>query len=321
MYSNKLLIQSKNAFYGRLIKPFILLRSQSGKATQVVINKEDFKRKLADGPDFKDFLSVESSEQMDALKQKYVEQGINLKRVKGERLRLPPWLKTEIPLGKNYAKLKDSLRERKLSTVCEEAKCPNIGECWSGGESKTATATIMIMGDQCTRGCRFCSVKTNKAPPKLDPMEPLNTATAIQEWNLHYIVITSVDRDDLSDQGSNHFAQTVKEIKRLNPLLYIECLTPDFRGDEKCIETIALSGLDVFAHNVETVERLQWLVRDPRANYKQSIDVLVKAKQYNPKLVTKTSIMLGLGESDEDILKTMEDLRKNNVDCLTLGKF
>ena len=122
--------------------------------------------------------------------------------MKGERLRLAPWLKTSIPIGSNYSKLKERLRELKLSTVCEEAKCPNIGECWGGGETQSATATIMIMGDQCTRGCRFCSVKTNKAPPKLDPLEPVNTAKAISEWNLHYVVITSVDRDDLADQGS-----------------------------------------------------------------------------------------------------------------------
>lgn len=172
-------------------------------------------------------------------------------------------------------------------------------------------------------------------------MEPLNTAKAIAGWNLHYIVITSVDRDDLPgkkflniiyifciifnfikiDQGSNHFAQTVREIKRLTPSMLVECLTPDFRGDDKCIEIIALSGLDVFAHNIETIERLQWLVRDPRANYKQSISVLTKAKQYNPKLITKTSIMLGLGEKDDDILRTMEQLRENNVDCLTLGQY
>ena len=318
MHSN-ILIKNKNALYGKILSRLIILRSQSNKSI-TLLSKDQLKKKLEDGPDFKDFLSVDSVGQLEELKQKYIEQGINLKRIKGERLRLPPWLKTEIPIGKNYAQLKETLKAKKLSTVCEEAKCPNIGECWNGGESKAATATIMIMGDQCTRGCRFCSVKTNKAPPKLDPMEPFNTAKAIQEWNLHYIVITSVDRDDLADQGSNHFAQTVKEIKKFNPQLYIECLTPDFRGDEKCIETVALSGLDVFAHNVETVERLQWLVRDPRANYKQSIDVLVKAKQYNPKLVTKTSIMLGLGETDDEILKTLEYLRKNNVDCLTLGK-
>lgn len=293
-----------------------LLRFQSGKSK---LSKEEFKKKLEDGPDFKEFLAGDLDKEQIA--KKYSEQGINLKRVKGERLRLPPWLKTEIPIGKNYAKLKETLDGLKLNTVCKEAKCPNIGECWGGGESKTATATIMIMGDQCTRGCRFCSVKTNKAPPQLDPMEPFNTAKAIAEWNLHYVVLTSVDRDDLEDQGSNHFAQTVREIKRLSPKMYVECLTPDFRGDDKCVETVALSGLDVFAHNVETVERLQWLVRDPRANYHQSIGVLVKAKKYNPKLITKTSLMLGLGETDEEILRTMEDLRKNNVDCITFGQY
>jgi lipoyl synthase len=306
------------------------------------LSKDELKKKLEEGPEFSDFLSsndqqttfstkknnnkldIENIEKVfdsDELVKRYIEQGIVLKRTKGERLRLPPWLKTNIPIGKNYAHLKETLKDLKLNTVCEEAKCPNIGECWGGGKEQTATATIMIMGDQCTRGCRFCSVKTNKAPPKLDPMEPYNTAKAIAEWKLHYVVITSVDRDDLSDQGSNHFAETVREIKKLNPSLYVECLTPDFRGDEKCIERIALSGLDVFAHNVETVERLQWLVRDPRANYKQSIGVLVKAKQYNPKLITKTSLMLGLGEKDEDIIETMKDLRKNNVDCLTLGQY
>lgn len=244
-----------------------------------------------------------------------------MKRVKGERLRLPPWLRTEVPMGSNYAVLKERLRELKLSTVCEEAKCPNIGECWGGGETRSATATIMIMGEQCTRGCRFCSVKTNKTPPALDPMEPRNTAKAISEWNLHYVVITSVDRDDLADQGSAHFADTVREIKRLSPGMYVECLTPDFRGDAKCIETVAQSGLDVFAHNIETVERLQWLVRDPRANFKQSLGVLVKAKQANPRLITKTSIMLGLGETDDDMMRTLEELRKNDVDCLTLGQY
>jgi lipoic acid synthetase len=179
----------------------------------------------------------------------------------------------------------------------------------------------MIMGDQCTRGCRFCSVKTNKAPPPLDPNEPENTARAIAGWRLHYIVITSVDRDDLADQGSEHFAETVRQIKRHNPGMYVECLTPDFRGDDKCVETVARSGLDVFAHNVETVERLQWLVRDPRANYKQSMGVLVKAKKANPSVVTKTSLMLGLGETDDDIMRTLEDLRRNDVDCLTLGQY
>lgn len=288
-------------------------------------SKTEISDKIKQGPDFKQFLEQQDAENgNDDFNQQLLDKyaGYNLKRVKGQgRLRLPPWLKTDIPIGKNYSRLKETLSDLKLSTVCEEAKCPNIGECWGGGETKSATATIMIMGDQCTRGCRFCSVKTNKAPPKLDPMEPINTAKAIANWNLDYIVITSVDRDDLEDQGSAHFAQTVREIKNYNPNMYVECLTPDFRGNTKCITTVALSGLDVFAHNIETVERLQWLVRDPRANYKQSLDVLVKAKEANPNLVTKTSIMLGLGETDADILKTMEDLRRNNVDCLTLGQY
>lgn len=274
---------------------------------------DELKKKLDEGPDFKDFLSGDVQNQYANLK---------LKREKGgERLRLPPWLRTEIPIGKNYTKLKETVKTLKLSTVCEEAKCPNIGECWGGSESNIATATIMIMGDQCTRGCRFCSVKTNKKPPPLDPLEPQNTAEAIASWGVDYIVMTSVDRDDLPDQGSNHFAQTVREIKKRIPGIYVECLTPDFRGDDACIERIALSGLDVYAHNIETVERLQWLVRDPRANYKQSIDVLVKAKKANSKLLTKTSIMLGLGETDADVFKAMEDLRANNVDILTLGQY
>lgn len=286
------------------------------------LSKEEIREKIRQAPSLADFVDQQNISKFDneQVLQKY--SGINLKREKGQtRLRLPPWLKTEIPIGKNYSQLKETLSDLKLSTVCEEAKCPNIGECWGGGESKSATATIMIMGDQCTRGCRFCSVKTNKAPPQLDPMEPTNTAKAIAGWNLHYIVITSVDRDDLADQGSNHFAKTVQEIKKYNPTMYVECLTPDFKGDEQCVNIVANSGLDVFAHNIETVERLQWLVRDPRANYKQSMKVLVKAKEFNPHIVTKTSIMLGLGETDDDILRTMEDLRKNNVDCLTLGQY
>ena len=152
-------------------------------------------------------------------------------------------------------------------------------------------------------------------------MEPANTAEAIASWGVHYIVMTSVDRDDLLDQGSSHFAQTVKEIKKRIPGIYVECLTPDFRGNVECIERVGLSGLEIYAHNIETVERLQWLVRDPRANYKQSMDVLVAAKKANPKIVTKTSIMLGLGEIDADVIKAKEDLRANNVDVLTLGQY
>ena len=217
--------------------------------------------------------------------------------------------------------MKKDLRQLKLNTVCEEAKCPNIGECWSGGEHGTATATIMVLGDTCTRGCRFCSVKTSKNPPPPDPMEPVNTADAIVSWGLDYIVLTSVDRDDMPDGGASHFAQTVKELKKRKPSILVECLTPDFRGDLTCVETITDAGLDVYAHNVETVEDLQWLVRDPRANYKQSLKVLEHVKKYKSEMVTKTSLMLGLGETDSQIYKTMEDLRNVNVDCLTLGQY
>ncbi|NWX99473.1 LIAS protein, partial [Nothoprocta ornata] len=173
------------------------------------------------------------------------------------RLRLPPWLKTQIPMGKNYNKLKNTLRSLNLHTVCEEARCPNIGECWGGGEYATATATIMLMGDTCTRGCRFCSVKTAKHPPPLDAEEPYNTAKAIAEWGLDYVVLTSVDRDDIPDGGAEHFAKTVSHLKERNPKILVECLTPDFRGDLKAVEKVALSGLDVYAHNVETVPELQ----------------------------------------------------------------
>lgn len=175
----------------------------------------------------------------------------------------PEWLKAEVPSGANYQSLKDTLRELKLSTVCEEARCPNIGDCW-GGKKGTATATIMIMGDTCTRGCAFCSIKTSRTPPPLDPNEPENVATAISKWGLDYVVLTSVDRDEQEDQGAGHFAKTVSLLKERKPELLVECLTPDFRGDGKLIDQVAVSGLDVYAHNVETVERLQRRVRDYR---------------------------------------------------------
>ncbi|KAF3852115.1 hypothetical protein F7725_005470 [Dissostichus mawsoni] len=227
-----------------------------------------------DGPDLQDFISGELSE-----KSKWVEYKGNLKRDKGARLRLPPWLKTEIPIGKNFNKLKNTLRDLNLHTVCEEARCPNIGECWGGGEYNTATATIMLMGDTCTRGCRFCSVKTARRPPPLDPNEPYNTAKAIAAWGLDYVVLTSVDRDDISDGGAEHFAKTVSNLKERDSRILVECLTPDFRGDLAAVEKIALSGLDVYAHNVETVRELQRFVRDPRANIDQSLSVLRHAKK------------------------------------------
>ncbi|NXQ37258.1 LIAS protein, partial [Alaudala cheleensis] len=207
---------------------------------------------LQNGPDLQDFVSGELSD-----KSTWAEYKGNLKREKGERLHLPPWLKTKIPMGKNYNKLKNTLRSLNLHTVCEEARCPNIGECWGGGEYATATATIMLMGDTCTRGCRFCSVKTARNPPPLDPQEPYNTARAIAAWGLDYVVLTSVDRDDMPDGGAEHFAKTVLHLKERNPKILVECLTPDFRGDLKAVEKVALSGLDVYAHNVETVPALQ----------------------------------------------------------------
>lgn len=279
---------------------------------------EKIRERLESGPSFQDFVQNPSYN-----RDEWTTYDGKLRREKGEneRLRLPPWLKTKIPMGKNFSRIKDQLRELKLATVCEEAKCPNIGECWGGGEHGTQTATIMLMGDTCTRGCRFCSVKTARAPPPLDPAEPTNTASAIASWGLDYIVLTSVDRDDLPDGGSAHIAATIREIKRQNPRIFVECLAPDFRGDLECVKTVALSGLDVYAHNIETVEALTPFVRDRRAHYRQSLKVLQSIKEMNPQMVTKTSIMLGLGETDEQVEQTMKDLRSIGVDCLTLGQY
>ncbi|KAK4479706.1 hypothetical protein RD792_015237 [Penstemon davidsonii] len=177
----------------------------------------------------------------------------------------PGWLRQKGPQGEKYEEVKESLSRLKLNTVCEEAQCPNIGECWNGGGDGVATATIMLLGDTCTRGCRFCAVKTSRNPPPPDPMEPYNTAEAIASWGVDYIVLTSVDRDDIPDGGSGHFAETVRAMKILKPDIMVECLTSDFRGDLKAVSTLVHSGLDVFAHNVETVRRLQRIVRDPRA--------------------------------------------------------
>ncbi|XP_047177811.1 lipoyl synthase 1, chloroplastic-like [Vigna umbellata] len=179
----------------------------------------------------------------------------------------PEWLRQKAPQGERFLEIKGSLSQLKLNTVCEEAQCPNIGECWNGGGDGIATATIMLLGDTCTRGCRFCAVKTSRNPSPPDPMEPENTAKAIASWGVDYIVLTSVDRDDIPDGGSGHFARTVKALKNLKPEIMVECLTSDFRGDLKAVETLVHSGLDVFAHNIETVKRLQRIVRDPRAGY------------------------------------------------------
>lgn len=250
----------------------------------------------------------------------------------------PSWLKAPPATSENYKKLRTTVRSLGLATVCEEAKCPNIGECWGGlskegdhqhsqEESGTATATIMIMGDTCTRGCSFCAVKTSRTPPPLDPNEPSNVANAISQWNLDYVVLTSVDRDDLEDQGALHFRSVVQKIKQKKPSMLVEALTPDFRGDLDLVEQVATSGLDVYAHNIETVERLQRRVRDRRAGYHQTLSVLRHVKDVHRQrntekpLLTKTSIMLGLGENDDDIRQTMQDLRENDVDVLTFGQY
>jgi len=234
------------------------------------------------------------------------------------RPKKPDWLKVRAPGGEHFTKLKNMMGELKLATVCQEAKCPNIGECWSGG-----TATIMLMGDICTRGCKFCHVKTGNPRGALDPTEPEKVAYSIGQMgeDIHYIVLTSVDRDDLPDQGAGHFARTIRTIKLQNPGVIVEILTPDFRGDTECIETVVNSNPDVFAHNIETVERLQSKVRDYRAGYQQSMSVLATVKRINPQIFTKTSLMLGLGETSEEILATLIDLRKIGCDVVTFGQY
>lgn len=235
--------------------------------------------------------------------------------------RLPSWLKTPIPSNTNYQTLKSDLRGLNLHTVCEEARCPNISDCWGGSDKAAATATIMLMGDTCTRGCRFCSVKTSKAPGPLDPHEPEHTAEALARWGLGYVVLTSVDRDDLADGGANHFAQTVRKIKRKKPDMLVECLTGDYAGDLEMVGLVATSGLDVYAHNIETVEDLTPQVRDRRATFRQSLGVLEAAKRAKEGLITKTSIMLGLGETDQQIEAALSELRKVDVDVVTFGQY
>ena len=228
----------------------------------------------------------------------------------------PSWLKIKADFNPNFYKVKEQVSEKQLYTVCEEAHCPNINECWSAG-----TATFMLMGSVCTRACKFCSVDTGNPRGWLDEDEPMNTAKAVQIMKLKYVVLTSVNRDDLPDGGAQHFAETVKLIKDLNPDTAVEALTPDFKGLSSSIDTIVNCGLEVFAQNIETVERLTHQVRDVRAGYQQTMDVLAESKRINPKVLTKTSIIVGLGETDKEIEQTMDDLIKNNVDILTIGQY
>jgi len=228
----------------------------------------------------------------------------------------PSWLRFVSPGGQGYQDVKKIVRTHDLSTVCEEAMCPNIGECWSAG-----TATIMLMGSVCTRACKFCAVDTGNPKGWIDLHEPQNTAASVALMGLRYVVLTSVNRDDLDDGGANHFAATIHAIKQKSPDTAVEALTPDFQGVLSNVETIIDSGLEVFAQNVETVRRLTHPVRDPRASYQQTLDVLHHGKKYRPEILTKTSLMLGLGETEDEIKQAMDDMREHDVDIVTFGQY
>lgn len=306
----------------------VLRRSSSLSAPQVKVTNSERGSRLAElrarleseaktGPAFADQALSLSDFSFDDIEAGHVKPS----RKPNASNRKPTWLKAQPTQGANYERLKETVRGLGLATVCEEAKCPNIGECWGGGKDGIATATIMLMGDTCTRGCSFCAIKTSKKPKPLDADEPRKVATAIAQWGLDYIVFTSVDRDDYEDLGADHIAQTISLLRQQMPEIMIECLTPDFQGRQELVDLVAKSGLDVFAHNLETVERLQRRVRDYRANYKQSLYVLEQAKASVPTLVTKTSLMLGVGERKEDIYQTLKDLRTSGVDVVTFGQY
>jgi lipoic acid synthetase len=221
----------------------------------------------------------------------------------------------DVPGGERYQRVRDTLAGLRLHTVCAEAHCPNVGECWGGG-----TATVMLMGDTCTRGCRFCNVKTAPRPPPLDPDEPRHVAEAIRSLGLDYVVVTSVDRDDLPDGGAAHFAEAIVRLKGV-PGLHVEVLTPDFRGDVEAIRTVGRARPDVFANNLETVRRLAPVVRDVRAGYDQTLAVLARMKAEFPAILTKSSVMVGLGEAPSEVEEAMGDLRRADVEILTLGQY
>lgn len=234
----------------------------------------------------------------------------------GGRQRKPDWLRVRIPSGRGYRQVKDIVHSHRLSTVCEESMCPNIGECWNNG-----TATLMLMGSVCTRACRFCAVDTGNPRGWLDPREPANAAESVGLMGLKYVVLTSVDRDDLADGGAGHYAACVRAIKARCPQTAVEALTPDFRGKLDQVEVVVDSGIEVYAQNIETVRRLTHPVRDPRAGYDQTLRVLEHAKAYRPDVIAKTSLMLGLGETDEEIAEAMDDLKAAGVDVVTFGQY
>lgn len=246
-----------------------------------------------------------------------IRDGIKTAKSSGDgRLEKPEWLRIRLSSDPKYDATRQIVNEHKLATVCQESKCPNISECWSHG-----TATIMLLGAVCTRACRFCSVDTGNPNGWLDPEEPANAARSVELMNLNYIVLTSVDRDDLPDLGAGQYAASIRAIKARCPQTKVEALTPDFQGREACVDVLLASGVDVFAQNVETVERLTHPVRDPRAGYWQTINVLAYAKKTRADIITKTSLMLGLGEEKDELIQTMRDLRAHDVDVLTLGQY
>ena len=230
--------------------------------------------------------------------------------------RKPKWLRIKSQNSSKFRELKEIVSHKKLHTVCEEAMCPNIQECWSHG-----TATFMLLGSVCTRACKFCAVDTGNPKGQIDGKEPEKVANSIAQMNLKYAVLTSVNRDDLEDGGAMHFAQTVVSIKKKAPGVIIEALVPDFLGKRESIETLLDSNVEVFAQNLETVNRLTHQVRDHRAGYEQTLEVLAYAKTYSPKTISKTSLMLGLGESEDELLESFNDIRSAGVDVLTLGQY
>jgi len=268
---------------------------------------------------FKDIPIVQSGEKYRAAGGfAAIKNGVNKNRGFGDvpGTRKPAWLRARLPTGAGYAQIRSNVQTHGLATVCQESMCPNIGECWNSG-----TATIMLMGRVCTRACRFCAVDTGNPGGRLDPDEPANAAESVRLMGLRYVVLTSVDRDDIVDGGAAHYAACIGKIREINPATAVEALTPDFHGVLDAVHVVVDSPLEVFAHNIETVERLTSRVRDARAGYRQSLRVLEAAGRRRPDILTKSSLMLGLGESSAEVLQAMDDLRGAGVDILTLGQY
>jgi lipoyl synthase len=230
------------------------------------------------------------------------------------KLPKPEWIRVKAPISKEYQATRDLMREKKLNTVCEEAACPNIGECWSKKH-----ATVMILGSTCTRACAFCNIKTG-IPDLLDPHEPENLAQAVAQMGLHHVVITSVDRDDLDDGGASHFARCIAAIRTTSPTTTIEILTPDFLRKDGALEVVVAARPDVYNHNVETVPRLYKSIR-PGARYFHSLNLLKRVKELDPAMFTKSGLMVGLGEEKEEVLQVMDDMRSAEVDFITIGQY